>query len=114
MEAAVFAALGEPNRLRIVELLREGPSPVGAIADALALRQPQVSKHLKVLSEARIVRREAVSRQRIYQLEPHAFDAIASWVDSFEQQWDSRLDSLGTFLASTPRGDGDGPDRDRR
>lgn len=105
MEAAIFAALGDPSRLRIVELLRRGPSPVGAIADALGIRQPQVSKHLKVLTAARIVGREAVSRQRIYHLDAVAFDALADWVHSFERQWDARLDSLDAFLGSTTQGD---------
>jgi DNA-binding transcriptional ArsR family regulator len=113
MNAAMFAALGEPSRLRIVELLRQGPSPVGAIADALGIRQPQVSKHLKVLSEARIVRRHSASRQRIYHLDATAFDAIANWVHSFEQQWNARLDSLGAFLESTTQGEGHGLEDDR-
>lgn len=107
MDAATFAALGEPSRLRIVELLRTGPSPVGAIADALGIRQPQVSKHLKVLTDAGLVNRRAVSRSRIYHLESEAFDAIANWVDSFEQLWETRLDALGELLESTPDPDGE-------
>jgi len=101
--AATFAALGEPNRLRIVELLRDGPRPVNAIVQALGLRQPQVSKHLRVLGESGLVTAEPVHRQRIYRLEPEPFDAIAEWTESFERLWDARLDSLGDLLASLDR-----------
>lgn len=98
ISAGTFAALGEPNRLRIVELLRGGPLPVGAIAERLGLRQPQVSKHLRVLGDSRIVEAEVRHRHRIYRLRPEQFDAVADWVDSFEALWHTRLDALGAFL----------------
>lgn len=100
MQAAVFVALGEPSRLRIVDLLRAGPLPVGAIAEALGIRQPQVSKHLRVLGDSGIVSSQAHSRLRIYQLEAAPFEDIGQWVASFERLWDDRLDSLGDFLSS--------------
>lgn len=100
MVAATFGALGEPSRLRIVELLRSGPFSVGEIVESLGIRQPQVSKHLRVLSDAGVVAVEAVARRRIYRLEAEAFDEIAEWVGSFERLWDARLDSLGHFLES--------------
>ena len=100
MDAATFGALGEPSRLRIVELLRTGPFSVGEIADALTIRQPQVSKHLRVLAEAGIVNAEQVARHRIYRLEARPFEEIGAWVDSFEQLWETRLDSLGDYLDS--------------
>jgi DNA-binding transcriptional ArsR family regulator len=100
MQAAVFVALGEPSRLRIVDLLRAGPRSVGAIADALGIRQPQVSKHLRVLGHSGLVSSHAQARQRIYQLEAAPFEDIGRWVASFERLWDERLDSLGDFLNS--------------
>lgn len=100
MHAATFAALGEPSRLQIVELLRAGPLPVGGIAEQLGIRQPQVSKHLRVLKEAGVVASDAVARQRIHRLEVAPFDEIGRWVGSFERLWDARLDSLDRFLAS--------------
>lgn len=103
MHATTFAALGEPSRLRIVELLRSGPFGVGEIARALSLRQPQVSKHLRVLAESGIVVGEAVSRRRIYRLELEPFEQIAGWLDSFDQLWESRLDSLGEYLQAIPQ-----------
>lgn len=98
--ADTFAALGEPNRLRIVELLRSRPHAVGEIADALAMRQPQVSKHLRVLGVAGLVAAEADHRLRIYRLEADRFNAIGDWVDSFAALWDARLDALGEVLGA--------------
>ena len=98
IEAATLAALGEPSRLRIVELLREGPRSVGEIAEELGLRQPQASKHLRVLGGAGIVAVEPQQRRRIYQLRPEQFESISDWVDSFERLWETRLDDLGVFL----------------
>lgn len=109
MDATTFAALGEPSRLRIVELLRVGPCAVGDLADRLGIRQPQVSKHLGVLRGAGVVEVEPVARRRIYHLRGEAFAEIGDWLGSFEQIWDARLDSLGGFLdsAATPTGGGD-------
>lgn len=101
MEAAVFGALGEPSRLRIVDLLRSGPMSVGEIADRLGLRQPQTSKHLRVLTETGLVAPERSARHRIYHLEAVRFVAIAEWVDSFEHLWEVRMDRLGSFLDAT-------------
>lgn len=109
MDATTFAALGEPNRLRIVELLRDRPYTVGDIAEALAIRQPQASKHLRVLREAGIVDAEPVDRRRIHHLRAEPFEQLGSWADSFERLWDTRLDALGTYLASRADDDRSGP-----
>lgn len=100
MQAAVFVALGEPSRLRIVDLLRSGPLSVGAIAEALGIRQPQVSKHLRVLGDSGLVSSQAQARQRIYRLEAAPFEDIGRWAESFEQLWSDRLDNLGEYLNS--------------
>ena len=100
MQATVFGALAEPSRLKIVELLRSGPRSVGEIADTLDIRQPQVSKHLRVLGDSGIVSAEALARQRIYHLEAAPFEAIGTWAGSFAQLWETRLDSLGGYLDS--------------
>ena len=104
MHAATLAALGDPSRLRIVELLRHGPASVGEIAESLSIRQPQVSKHLRVLSESGIVAGHRAARRRIYQLEEAPFEELASWVDSFEDLWDARLDRLGAYLSREETG----------
>jgi DNA-binding transcriptional ArsR family regulator len=116
MDAHTFAALGEPSRLQIVELLRERPFSVSDVAEALTIRQPQVSKHLRVLREAGIVAAEPVARQRIHHLQAAPFERIGSWVDSFEGLWEVRLDSLDTFLRSMggTRGEVDHREEGRR
>ena len=98
MHATTFRALGEPSRLRIVDLLRSGPASVGDISAALRIRQPQVSKHLRVLGESGIVSRESRARHRFYRLEAEPFEEIGRWIDSFEQLWEIRLDGLGRHL----------------
>lgn len=70
------------------------------IAETLAIRQPQVSKHLRVLSEVGIVTWKPLARRRIYQLEERPFEQILDWVGSFERLWETRLDSLERYLSS--------------
>ncbi|HSJ29246.1 MAG TPA: metalloregulator ArsR/SmtB family transcription factor [Acidimicrobiia bacterium] len=106
MHASTFAALGEPSRFQIVELLRGGPRSVGEIVEALGIRQPQVSKHLSVLNGAGIVGVRPQARKRIYHLDQATFEELSDWVDSFERVWQTRLDSLGMYLESLDaRGD---------
>lgn len=102
--APTFAALGEPTRLRIVDLLRAGPLSVGEIVTRLGLRQPQVSKHLRVLGESQLVSVEVRHRHRIYHLRPEPFGEVAEWAESFEALWETRVDALGRFLAATAQG----------
>lgn len=100
MQATVFGALAEPSRLKIVELLRAGPLSVGEIATQLDIRQPQVSKHLRVLGDSGIVAGEFAARRRIYHLEEAPFEELGRWAGSFAQLWETRLDSLGRYLNS--------------
>lgn len=100
MKAKTFRALGEPTRLQIVELLRSAPLSVGEITEELAVRQPQVSKHLRVLAESSIVAAKPLARKRIYHLKAAPFAEIAEWVDSFERLWSTRLDLLEVYLSS--------------
>ena len=96
-----LAALAEPNRLLIVELLRSGPRPVGEIADKLHLNQPQVSKHLRVLTEAGLVEVHPAAQQRIYNLRPQAFRELDDWLESYRRLWDERHDRLTDYLRKT-------------
>lgn len=93
-----LTALAEPNRLHIVELLRDGPRPVGEIAVRLGLRQPQVSKHLRVLSDAGFVEVHPVAQQRIYSLRPEPFHELDAWLASYRHVWDARFDRLEAYL----------------
>jgi DNA-binding transcriptional ArsR family regulator len=93
-----LSALSEPNRMNIVELLRDGPLTVGEIADQLGLRQPQTSKHLKVLSDNGIVEVQAEANRRIYKLRPEPFQALDSWIQSFGRVMQERFDNLDDYL----------------
>jgi DNA-binding transcriptional ArsR family regulator len=93
-----LAALAEPNRKLIVDLLRDGPRPVGEIVDALRLNQPQVSKHLRVLSQAGLVEVRPVAQQRFYALRPQAFRDLDDWLESYRRLWDDRHDRLNDYL----------------
>ncbi|HEY7414138.1 MAG TPA: metalloregulator ArsR/SmtB family transcription factor [Ktedonobacteraceae bacterium] len=94
----LWAALTEPNRLHIVELLRDGPLTVGEIAERLGLQQPQVSKHLKVLSEADIVEVQPQANRRIYRLRREPFQELEIWLRSFHRLWEGRFDRLDSYL----------------
>lgn len=94
-----LAALAEPHRLHIVELLRQGPQPVGAIVRRLRLRQPQVSKHLRVLSQAGLVEARPAAQQRIYALRPQPLQGLDAWLQSYRREWEDRLDRLDDYLA---------------
>ncbi|MDO3409903.1 metalloregulator ArsR/SmtB family transcription factor [Saccharibacillus sp. CPCC 101409] len=94
----VFGALAEPSRMRIVTLLRRGPLNVGEIAGALELRQPQASKHLKILQEAGLVEAEAEANRRHYRLKPESFRALDAWLDDYRQLWSGRFDRLDEYL----------------
>lgn len=98
MHATLWTALAEPSRIRIVELLRDRPRSVGEIAKRLRIRQPQASKHLRVLHEAGLVQVRASAQQRFYQLEPRPFQELEAWVDSFRQLWEKRYAKLDEIL----------------
>jgi DNA-binding transcriptional ArsR family regulator len=98
MDMTMLSALAEPNRLRIVELLRNGPLTVGEIADRLELRQPQASKHLKVLCDSGIVDMKAEANRRLCKLRSEPFQALDCWVQSFRSMMEDRFDKLEDYL----------------
>lgn len=94
-----FAALAEPHRYRIVELLlRSGDRTVNEIGERLDLNQPQVSKHLKILREAGLVRVEPRAQQRVYRLSPKPLRELHDWLDRYRRIWDVRFDTLDEIL----------------
>ncbi|MBD2871266.1 ArsR/SmtB family transcription factor [Paenibacillus arenilitoris] len=103
MDAATFSALAEQNRLRIVELLLDGPLTVGEIADRLGLRQPQASKHLKVLLEAGLVEVHADANRRHYKLLLEPLRALDGWLETFRHLWNVRFDNLENYLQNLKR-----------
>lgn len=95
---ATLSALAEPNRMKIVELLREGPLTVGEIANRLGLRQPQASKHLKVLGDSGILEVRAEANRRIYRLRAEPFQSLDTWVQSFQRVMEDRWNNLDAYL----------------
>lgn len=93
-----FTALAEPNRLRIVELLRTGARPVGDIGERLHMQQPQVSKHLRVLRDAGLVAVEARAQQRVYQLRAEPLRELSEWLERFRNIVEARFDRLDDHL----------------
>lgn len=93
-----LVALAEPNRFHIVELLRDKPRAVNEIVIKLKMNQPQVSKHLKVLSDAGLVQMKPVAQQRVYSLKPQHFKELDSWLEPYRKLWEERLDRLDEYL----------------
>ena len=96
---AVFAALAEPSRMRMVSLLRSGPLSVGEIAERLQIRQPQASKHLKVLQEAGLVTKTRRAQMRPVHLEAQVFDLMTAWIERYRRQAEERYSRLDAVLA---------------
>ena len=93
-----FEAIAEPNRRRILDLLRAGERPAGDVVGALAISQPGVSKHLKLLREAGLVRVRADGQRRLYSLAPGELAAVEAWLAPYRAVWRSRLDALEAHL----------------
>jgi DNA-binding transcriptional ArsR family regulator len=98
MNPETLAALGEPNRLRIVELLRAGPRPVNDIHLRLKLRQSQASQHLKVLRDAGLVEMEPRAQQRLYSLCPEPLKQLHDWLDTYRHIWEERFEALDEIV----------------
>ncbi len=95
----VFNAVAEGRRREILDTLIAGEKAVGTIVDDLSMSQPQVSKHLRVLSEVGLVRCRAEGRRRLYSLEPAAPSAVCTeWLAKYEQALNDRLDRLDDYL----------------
>ena len=94
----VFNAIAEAHRREILDVLRSGEKPVGAIVDDLSMSQPQVSKHLRVLSEVGLVRCRAEGRHRLYRLEPARLRPLQEWLSKYERAWNDRMDRVEDYL----------------
>jgi DNA-binding transcriptional ArsR family regulator len=91
-----FAALADPSRRHILELLATGERQAGEIAAAFAITRPGVSKHLRLLREAGLVRARSDGARRLYSLQPSALDEVDAWVRRTRGFWEQRLDALET------------------
>lgn len=93
-----FAALAEPNRFRIVELLRKGPRAVNDIGERLHLNQVKVSKHLRVLKEVGLVDVQPQAQQRIYELRAKPLRELHDWLKRYRRIWEERFDQFDELI----------------
>jgi DNA-binding transcriptional ArsR family regulator len=101
----VFNAIAEADRREILDVLMTGEKAVGAIVDHLSMSQPQVSKHLRVLSEVGLVRCRAEGRRRLYRLEPARLRPLHEWLAKYDQAWHDRMDRMDDYLKELQRGE---------
>src|ERR1700691_2504938 len=94
----VFNAIAEAHRRQVLDALIAGEKAVGAIVNDLSMSQPQVSKHLRVLSEVGLVRCRAEGRRRLYRLEPEHLRPLREWLVKYEQAWNDQMDRLDDYL----------------
>lgn len=99
----ILQTIAEPNRFNIVELLKQGPRSVSEIVQVLNLGQPQVSRHLRILSEGGLVRSRTKAQQRIYSLEAQPFQDLDAWFNSFSRLWEERLDNFEAYMLDIKR-----------
>jgi DNA-binding transcriptional ArsR family regulator len=99
--ADVFRAIADPTRRAILDRLRAGPSAVNALAADVELSRPAVSKHLRVLREARLVTEHKVGRERFYRLEPLPLQRVSGWIEGYRSFWHVSLDRLKRHLEDT-------------
>jgi DNA-binding transcriptional ArsR family regulator len=99
----VFNAVAEVHRREILDVLIEGEKAVGALVNDLSMSQPQVSKHLRVLSEVGLVTCRAEGRRRLYRLEPACLRPLQEWLTKYEQAMNDRLDRMDEYLKELRR-----------
>lgn len=106
MPGLAFEVLAEPNRRRILDLLRAGERPVNELVHELHVTQPAVSKHLRVLRQAGLVEVRSDAQRRLYRVRPQPLKEIDSWLEPYRLLWEDRLDDLERHLdAMTDDGD---------
>jgi DNA-binding transcriptional ArsR family regulator len=106
--SATIEVLAEPNRRQLLDALRHGEQPVHALVERLALSQPAVSKHLRVLRDAGLVEVRPDGQRRLYRLRTEPLIELDEWLEPYRRMWDSSLDKLEDHLTAGP------PPRSRR
>jgi DNA-binding transcriptional ArsR family regulator len=101
----VFAALADPSRRAILQRLGDGPARVGTVAEPLDMALPSVSKHVKLLERAGLVRREVRGREHWLYLAPDGFSSAAAWLDHYSAFWSGSADRLATVVAAISQSD---------
>ena len=100
---AVFGALSDPTRRRILERLARGPMTVGEISAGFSISQPGISKHVRVLEDAGLLKREVIGRVHHCRLDSAALNGASSWLERQRTFWNATLDRLDTYLQSTSK-----------
>ncbi|MCA9292523.1 MAG: winged helix-turn-helix transcriptional regulator [Phycisphaerales bacterium] len=105
-DASVFAAVADPTRRAILELLRDGEQTVSALLEgvhkrAIKATQSAFSQHLAVLRGAGLVRHRKEGRLRFYRVEPAPLEELSMWIHTFDKFWEEKLDNLGRYLDDT-------------
>lgn len=93
-----FTALADPTRRRIIERLAAGECSAGELGEGIAMSQPAVSKHLRVLREAGLVAARAEAQQRLYRLRPEKLREVDDWLARYRKFWEESLDSLQAYV----------------
>jgi len=93
-----FDVIADPNRRKILDLLREKPRSVNDLVDALDISQPGVSKHLRVLRDANLVTVRVDAQRRLYELRPEPLAEVDEWLSSYRQLWEGRYNRLDDVL----------------
>jgi len=96
--AVTFQALADPTRRAVLDLLRRGSQPAGQIAEAFPISRPAISKHLRLLRRAHLVREHREGRHRLYELNPEPLRAVDSWIEQYRVFWATSLTNLKTFV----------------
>jgi DNA-binding transcriptional ArsR family regulator len=96
-----WAALADPHRRTMVELLRERPRPVGELVELTGLTQPGTSKHLRVLRDAGLVQARPDAQRRVYELRPAPLAELDAWLTPYRRMWEASLDALERRLNTT-------------
>jgi len=94
----VFNAIADGHRREVLDALIAGEKAVGEIVNDLSMSQPQVSKHLRVLSEVGLVTCRPEGRRRLYRLEPARLRPLREWLAAYEQAWNARMDRVDDYL----------------
>ena len=102
MATSTFEVIAEPQRRRILDLLRGGEQPVGALVEALGVSQPAVSKHLRVLREAELVEVRAQAQRRMYRVRSERLREVDEWLAPYRQMWARSLEKLSRHLDEMP------------
>ena len=95
---AAFGALADPTRRAVLDLLLRGSLPVGQIAQRFPVSRPAISKHLRLLRRARLVRARRVGRQRFFELNPEPLKSVDLWLSRYRVFWQSQLSNLKHFV----------------